>query len=49
MTKCTSTGGFPPPLLLTFGGCPSYFVARKGGLVLSQACYALRDGDGPTS
>ena len=48
--RCISTGGFlPPPLLLTFGGCYSYFVARKEGLVLSQACYALRDGGGPTS
>ena len=49
MMRCASTGDFPPPLLLTFGGCHSYFVARKGGLVLSQACYALRDGGGPTS
>ena len=49
MMRCASTGGLPPPLLLTFGGCHSYFVARKGGLVHSQACYALRDGGGPTS
>ena len=49
MMRCTSTGGLAPPLLLTFGGCYSYFVAHKGGLVLSQACYALRNGDGPTS
>ena len=49
MMRCTSTGGFPPPLSLIFGGCYSYFVARKGGLVLSQACYALRNGGGPTS
>ena len=42
-------GSLPPPLLLTFGCCHSYFVARKGGLVLSQACYALHDGGGPTS
>ena len=44
MMRCTSTEGSPPPLLLTFGGLHSYFVARKGGLVHSQACYALRDG-----
>ena len=49
MMRCASTGGLPPPLLLTFGGCYSYSVARKGGLVLSQACYALHDGGGPTS
>ena len=49
MMRCTSTGSLPPPLLLTFGGCYSYFVAPKGALVLSQACYALRDRDGPTS
>ena len=49
MMRCISTGGLPPPLLLILGGCYSYFVARKGGLVLSQACYALRDWGGPTS
>ena len=49
MMRCASFGNFPPPLLLTFGGYHSYFVARKGGLVLSQACYALRDRGGPTS
>ena len=49
MMRCISTGGFPPPLLLIIGGCYSYFVARKGGRVHSQACYALRDGGGPTS
>ena len=49
MMRCTSTRGLPTPLLLTSRGSHSYFVACKGGLVHSQACYALLDGGGPTS
>ena len=47
--RCISTGGLPLPLSLIFGGCYSYFVSGKGGLVLSHACNALHDGGGPTS